>query len=91
MPSPNADETAYLRGDPDPWVYERKPDMPFDPGMSQRVALVVEQNKSGSWSLAAYLVSVSGQRERRGLAVRDSYPEAAALLRSAWEKLEIGD
>lgn len=64
--------------------------MAFDPEMPQRVALVVEQNKSGSWSLAAYLVSVNGQRERRRLAVRDSYPEAAALLRTAWEKLDVG-
>ena len=64
--------------------------MPFDTGMPQRVALVVEQNKGGSWSLAAYLVSINGQRERRGLAVRDSYPEAAALLKTAWERLDVG-
>ena len=65
--------------------------MPFDPGMPQRIAIVVEQNKSGTWSVAAYLVSVNGQRERRGLAVRDSYPEAAALLTTAWEMLDVGD
>lgn len=65
--------------------------MSFDPGMPQRVAIVIEQNKSGTWSVAAYLVSVSGQRERRGLAVRDTYPEAANLLKNAWEAVELGD
>lgn len=65
--------------------------MPFDTEMPQRVAIVVEQNKSETWSIAAYLISVNGQRERRRLAVRDTYPEAAELLKSAWEMLDLGD
>ncbi len=65
--------------------------MPFDPGMPQRVANVVEQNKGGTWSVAAYLVSVDGQRERRGLAVRETYTEAAALLKTAWESVKLAE
>ena len=64
--------------------------MSFDTGMPQRVAIVVEQNKSETWSIAAYLISVNGQRERRRLAVRDTYPEATELLKTAWEKLDLG-
>ncbi len=64
--------------------------MPFDTGMPQRVAIVVEQNKSDTWSIAAYLISVNGQRERRRLAVRDTYPEAVELLKTAWQKLDLG-
>ena len=64
--------------------------MPFDTGMPQRVAIVVEQNKSETWSIAAYLISVNGQRERRRLAVRDTYPEATELLKTVWQKLDLG-
>lgn len=62
--------------------------MSFDPETPQRIAVVIEQNKSGTWSIAAYLVSVSGHRERRRIAVKDTYPEAAAVLRSTWEAME---
>ena len=55
----------------------------------QRVAVVVEQNKSGSWSVAAYLVSVDGRRERRSLAVRDAYEDAAAALETVWQSVEL--
>jgi len=30
------------------------------PDTPQRVAIVVEQNKSGSWSVASYLVTAGG-------------------------------
>ena len=62
--------------------------MAFDPEMPQRVAVVIEQNKSGTWSVAAYLVSVSGHRERRRIAVRDTYVEASEVLKTAWEGLD---
>ena len=65
--------------------------MAFDPLMPQRVAVVIEQNKSGTWSLAAYLISVGGHRERRRIAVRETYPEAAEALRTAWESLALDD
>jgi hypothetical protein len=65
--------------------------MAFDPGMPQRVAVVIEQNKSDTWSVAAYLISVSGHRERRRIAVRETYAEATEVLKTAWESLEIDD
>ena len=65
--------------------------MAFDPGMPQRVAVVIEQNKSETWSVAAYLISVNGHRERRRIAVRDTYAEAAEALRTAWAGLEVDD
>jgi hypothetical protein len=34
---------------------------------------------------------VDGQRVRRGLAVRDTYPEAAGLLKTAWESTKLAE
>ncbi len=63
--------------------------MPIDPGMPQRVAVVIEQNKSDTWSIAAYLINVNGHRERRRIAIRDTYAEATEVLKAAWETLEV--
>jgi hypothetical protein len=65
--------------------------MPIDPGMPQRVAVVIEQNKSNTWSIAAYLISVSGHRERRRITIRDTYAEATEVLKTVWETLEIDE
>ena len=65
--------------------------MAIDPAMPQRVAVVIEQNKSDTWSIAAYLISVNGHRERRRIAVRDSYAEATEVLKTAWERLDVGE
>ena len=65
--------------------------MALDPAMPQRVAVVIEQNKSETWSVAAYLISVNGHRERRRIAVRDSYAEATEVLKTAWEDLDLGE
>ncbi|HEX9769834.1 MAG TPA: hypothetical protein VGA50_11735 [Kiloniellales bacterium] len=65
--------------------------MAIDPGLPQRVAVVIEQNKSDSWSVAAYLITVNGHRERRRLAVRDTYTAAADVLKRAWGDLEAED
>ena len=65
--------------------------MPIDPGMPQRVAVVIEQNKSDTWSIAAYLISVSGHRERRRIAIRETYAEATEVLKTAWESLDVGE
>ena len=65
--------------------------MAIDPAMPQRVAVVIEQNKSDTWSIAAYLISVNGHRERRRIAVRDTYAEATEVLKTAWERLDVGE
>ena len=65
--------------------------MPIDPALPQRVAVVIEQNKSDTWSVAAYLISVNGHRERRRIAVRDTYAEATEVLKTAWESLDVGE
>ena len=65
--------------------------MALDPAMPQRVAVVIEQNKSDTWSVAAYLVSVNGHRERRRIAVRDTYAEATEVLKTAFEGLDLGE
>lgn len=65
--------------------------MPIDPGMPQRVAVVIEQNKSDTWSIAAYLISVNGHRERRRIAIRETYAEATEVLKTAWETLDVDD
>ncbi len=65
--------------------------MPIDPGMPQRVAIVIEQNKSDTWSIAAYLISVSGHRERRRIAIRETYAEATEVLKTVWESLDVDE
>lgn len=65
--------------------------MPIDPALPQRVAVVIEQNKSDTWSVAAYLISVNGHRERRRIAVRDTYAEATEVLKTAWESLDLDE
>ena len=65
--------------------------MAIDPGMPQRVAIVIEQNKSNTWSVAAYLVSVNGHRERRRVAIRETYAEATEVLKTLWSGLEVDD
>lgn len=51
----------------------------------QRVTLDIEKNKSDTWSVAAYLITADGQRERRSLGVFETYKEATKALRRAWE------
>ena len=65
--------------------------MPIDPLLPQRVAVVIEQNKSGTWSIAAYLINVNGHRERRRIAVRETYKEATEALKNAWASLDVED
>ena len=63
--------------------------MDVTPDTPQRVAVVIERTKAEAWGVGAYLVTAGGHRDRRSLGVYDSYIEASAALRSAWEKLEI--
>lgn len=63
--------------------------MQIEPGMPQRVAIVVERNKSDTWSVAAYLVTAEGQRSRRSLGVFDTYADATKSLHAAWEKAAL--
>lgn len=65
--------------------------MSIDPLLPQRVAVVIEQNKSGTWSIASYLISINGHRERRRIAVRDTYQEATEVLQTAWDSLAAED
>ena len=55
----------------------------------QRVAVVVEQNKSENWSVAAYLVTADGQRKRRSLGVFKTYSEAAESFNNAWQRVSL--
>lgn len=57
--------------------------MQIEPKMPQRVAIVVEKNKSDTWSVAAYLVTAEGQRSRRSLGVFDTYVDATKSLHAA--------
>ena len=51
----------------------------------QRVAIVIEKNKSDTWSVAAYLVRADGMRDRRSLATCESYAEATKTLKRVWQ------
>jgi hypothetical protein len=55
----------------------------------QRVTIVVEKNKSGTWSVAAYLITAEGHRSRRSLGVFDTYTEAAESLEQAWQRTSL--
>ena len=61
----------------------------IEPRMPQRVAIVVEKNKSDTWSVAAYLITADGQRSRRSLGVFDTYADATKSLPAAWEKVAL--
>ena len=53
----------------------------------QRVAIVIEKNKAGTWSLGSYLVMADGHRHRQGLGTFEDYADAAASLEKAWMRL----
>ncbi len=55
----------------------------------QRVTLVIEKNKSDTWSLAAYLITADGRRERRSLGVFETYKEATASLKRTWQRVSL--
>lgn len=61
------------------------------PDMPQRVAVVVEQNKSGTWGVAAYLVTADGNRYRRALATLPTFDAATRAVKAVWEKIEGPD
>ena len=45
------------------------------------VSVVAEENKSGTWSLAAYLVNGKGYRHRRALGTFETRDEAMEAIR----------
>ncbi len=55
----------------------------------QRVTLVIEKNKSDTWSLAAYLITADGRRDRRSLGIFETYREATAALRKTWQRVSL--
>ena len=55
----------------------------------QRVAVVIEKNKSDTWSVSAYLVTADGQRDRRPLGVFETYKEASSSLKKAWQRVTL--
>ncbi len=55
----------------------------------QRVTLVIEKNKSDTWSLAAYLITADGRRDRRSLGVFETYNEATASLKRVWQRVSL--
>jgi len=57
------------------------------PDTAQRVAIVIEKNKAGTWSLGSYLVMADGRRHRHSLGTFKDYADAAASLKKAWERL----
>ena len=58
------------------------------PDTAQRVAIVIEKNKAGTWSLGSYLVMADGRRHRHGLGTFKDYADAASSLEKAWERLQ---
>ncbi len=54
---------------------------------AQRLAVVIEKNKAGTWSLGSYLVKADGQRQRRGLGAFDNYSDAAEALEKTWQRI----
>ncbi|MCP4329220.1 MAG: hypothetical protein GY791_12370 [Alphaproteobacteria bacterium] len=63
--------------------------MQIQSNTAQRIAIVIEQNKSGSWSIAAYLVKADGKRERRSLGVVEDYGQAADTLEKVWAEITL--
>ena len=57
------------------------------PDTAQRVAIVIEKNKAGTWSLGSYLVMADGRRHRHGLGTFKDYADAAASLEKTWKRL----
>jgi len=54
-----------------------------------RVTLAIEKNKSDSWSVASYLITADGTRERRSLGIFETHDEATQALKRAWSKLTL--
>ena len=54
---------------------------------AQRLAVVIEKNKAGTWSLGCYLVIADGRRRRRGLGTFDNYSDAAEALEKTWQRI----
>lgn len=55
---------------------------------AQRATLVLERNiEDDDWSVVAYLIRDSGQRNRHTLTRRDNREDAAEALEGLWSKL----
>lgn len=52
------------------------------------VSVVAEENKSGTWSLAAYFVNGKGYRHRRALGTFTTRDEAMDAIRLMWETMK---
>lgn len=63
--------------------------MDITPDTPQRVAIVIEQNKAGTWSVGTYLMTVDGRRERRQLGVFETHAEAANALKHSWQHISL--
>ena len=59
--------------------------MQIDLDTPQRVTVVVEKNKSDTWSLASYLITTDGQRRRQSLGVFESHSDATGALKQHWQ------
>ncbi|WP_282609205.1 hypothetical protein [Pelagibius sp. Alg239-R121] len=55
----------------------------------QRMTVVVEKNKSDTWSLASYLITADGQRRRNALGIFESYSDATHALQQHWQHTSI--
>ncbi len=53
----------------------------------QRVTVVIEQNKGGTWGVAAYLETASGRRYRRALKTCSTYEDAAKAMKHIWQTM----
>ena len=54
---------------------------------SETITIVSERNKGGTWSIAAYLQSDSGPKNRRRLATCERKEDAASVLRHFWSAI----
>lgn len=53
----------------------------------QRLEVVIEKNKSDTWSVVAYLITADGKRERHSLGMSETYKEAAQAIKKAWQRI----
>ena len=54
-----------------------------------RATIAIEKNKSDSWSVAAYLITADGSRDRRNLGIFETYREATQGVRRVWTKATL--
>lgn len=55
---------------------------------SRRIGVVIEKNRSGTWSAASYLANGDGPHRRRALGTFETPEEAIKAIRIIWEAVK---